>query len=439
MAISDEDWLLTLQMGDEELRRIRDTVSSGLDCKGLEYIKDNYIIKDNKLFRCLGGDKNRLRWVVPKGARWQLCRMNHDDIGHVGFEKTLERLKKNYWFAKMNRFVKKYVGACIECAYAKKSSNNREGLLHPIPKVADPFHTLHVDHLGPFVKSKRGHTHILVVVDSFTKFAFIKPVRNTNTQNVIKVLEDIFFTFKTPERLISDRGSCFTSHNFRRFCLDKGIKHILNAVSSPRSNGQVERYNRTILDSLTAQNLRDCERDWDNKLGKIQWGLNNTLQKTTGRTPAEVMFGMSMNGEVNACLSEVANETQEPYELSALREEVKSRIDKAQEAQKSYYDKNRHPAHLYNLGDLVKITKVAFHNDGKSTKLLPSYEGPYRVVKVIGNDRYKVAPIPGFEGMKTKRRTTVAADRMKPWIHIAALGIDDVTDTMDDESDEEIS
>lgn len=105
--ISSDDWLHTLQLGDSELCRIKDILKSDLDEKGLSYINDNYIVKDNKLFRYLDGDKNNIRWVVPKGARWQLCRMNHDDIGHFSVEKTLERLKKTYWFAKMSRFAKK--------------------------------------------------------------------------------------------------------------------------------------------------------------------------------------------------------------------------------------------------------------------------------------------------------------------------------------------
>ncbi|XP_046976341.1 uncharacterized protein K02A2.6-like [Vanessa cardui] len=207
----------------------------------------------------------------------------------------------------MSRFVKKYVGACIECAYAKNNCATREGLLHPIAKVEIPFHSLHVDHLGPFVKSNRGFTYLLVIVDGFTKFCFLKPVRNTNTQNVVRVLEDIFSTFRNPDRLISDRGSCLTSHSFKRFCLDRGIKHVLNAVASPGSNGQVERYNRTILDSLKAFSIKHGEKEWDKNLGKIQRGLNNTIQKTIGRKPSEVMFGTSMNSEFNPMLNDATS------------------------------------------------------------------------------------------------------------------------------------
>lgn len=437
MSISSQDWLQTLQLGDSELRRIRDILTTNIDTDGLNYIKDNYVIRDDKLYRCVGGDKGNLRWVVPKGARWQLCRLNHDEIGHFGAEKTLERLKKMYWFPKMAKFVNKYVQACIECAYAKKGTS-KEGFLHPIEKVEVPFHTLHVDHLGPFVRSKRGHSYLLVIVDSFTKFVFIKPVRNTKSLVTIKVLEDIFYTFRNPDRIISDRGTSFTSHVFKRFCKEKGIKHVLNAVASPRSNGQVERYNRTILNSLKAQNLNFDEKDWDDKVGRVQWGINNTCHKTIGRTPAEVMFGVNINSEINPSMNEIVNEVREQTDLQTIRENVKDRTDEEQEKQKRHYDKNRRPAQLYNEGDLVKITRTTFDNDGKSKKLMSSYIGPYRVTDVLGKDRYRVSAIPGLTSSKNKRNTTVAADRMLPWVHVAALQVNecDVGISSDDEAGE---
>lgn len=195
----------------------------------------------------------------------------------------------------------------------------------------------------------------------------------------------------------------------------------MNAVSSPRSNGQVERYNRSILNSLTAQNLNNDEKAWDEKIGVVQWGLNNTSQKITGRTPAEVMFGTSMNSEVDAKLNEIRRNAREDTDVIRIREEVKDRLHDQQIKQKEYYDKSRKPAREYKMGELVKVTKVAFSNEGKSTKLLPSFIGPYTVVKVLGNDRYRLAAIPGLTSTKSKRKTTVAADRMLPWVHMRLL------------------
>ncbi|CAG9137171.1 unnamed protein product [Plutella xylostella] len=58
MSICGEDWLHTLQLGDSELNRIRDILKNNVDEKGLQYIRDNYVIKGDKLYRYLDSDKN---------------------------------------------------------------------------------------------------------------------------------------------------------------------------------------------------------------------------------------------------------------------------------------------------------------------------------------------------------------------------------------------
>lgn len=60
-----------------------------------------------------------------------------------------------------------------------------KGFAHPIPKGKISLEMLHIDHLGPFTKSKRGKFHQIVAVDAFTKFTFFKAVRSTiNTSEV---------------------------------------------------------------------------------------------------------------------------------------------------------------------------------------------------------------------------------------------------------------
>lgn len=426
MQIQSENWLLTLQLGDEEIRRTRDILNSKEKIEEIKSIKDNFVIEENQLFRYIDDDKKEKRWVVPKGARWQICKLNHDDIGHFAFEKTYDRIKKNYWFPKMRHFIKKYVKACLNCAYHGENNSSNEGFLNPIEKVPTPFHTLHIDHLGPFVRSKNGNTHLLVIVDSFTKYCFIKAVKDTKTKHVINILKDLFYMFRIPTRIICDRGSSFTSNSFTQFCSEKKIKLIHNAVACPRANGQVERYNRTILKSLSTQTHDLDERVWDEYVGIVQWGINNTLHKSIGKTPAELLFGVAMNCEVDGAFDQILETTRSQINVEDIRSEAIENISKAQNVQKLNYDKNRKSATVYKEGDLVKITKVSFDNDGKSKKLVNKYLGPFKVTKVIGNDRYRISNIDGFNN-KTKRKykATVAADRMRPWIHLAALDVQD--------------
>lgn len=106
------------------------------------------------------------------------------------------------------------------------------------------------------------------MVDGFTKYCFVKPVKDTKTKSTVKVLKNVFDYFMLPLRIISDRGT--SSGAFGNFCDTHGIKHVLNAVACPRANDQAERFNQTILNSLMRHNTGNDERDWDTWLGKIQ-------------------------------------------------------------------------------------------------------------------------------------------------------------------------
>lgn len=163
--------------------------------------------------------------------------------------------------------------------------------MHPIPKGDTPFHTLHMDHLGPFVRSRNCNCYILGIIDGFSKFIFIKPVKNLKSKTTVKVLQDIFDVIGVPKVIISDRGTSFTAATFKKYVEMIGAKHVLNAVATPRANGQIERYNRTILESLAASNNGLDERDWETHVGQVQWSLNNTINKTTGTTPSDIVFG----------------------------------------------------------------------------------------------------------------------------------------------------
>jgi transposase InsO family protein len=338
-----EDWISTVQSSDDEVSRIK-RILSDPEFETVVDVRKNYRLKSGKVYRVLGDGINEgMRWVVPKGVRWQVTKMNHDDIGHFGFDKTLHRIQQSFWFPKMRRFIKKYVRACIECAH-HKDSGKRPGQLHPIEKIEIPFHTIHADHLGPFVRSKRGNIYILVIICGFTKFINITAVKNTKSSTTIRVFREHFGHFGAPVRLITDQGTSFTSNSFRSFAKSHGIKHILNAVATPRANGQVERFNRTILDALSTKCHGQDDKSWDEYIPDIQIGINTTIHKTTGKSPSELLFGYRLKSRTENVLSEVIDETLEivrPENIEEVRREAGERIRIQQTKDKSQYDKKR--------------------------------------------------------------------------------------------------
>ncbi|KMQ98328.1 transposon ty3-g gag-pol polyprotein isoform x2 [Lasius niger] len=116
-------------------------------------------------------------------------------------------------------------------------AGKRQCKLNIIEKVPIPFHTIHVDHVGPFETSSKNNKFLFVLVDAFTKFTIIEPVKSQKACYVVKILTNLIYLFEVPHRIISDRGTAFTSQAFRMFCDSYGIKHVLNAVATPRANG----------------------------------------------------------------------------------------------------------------------------------------------------------------------------------------------------------
>lgn len=110
-----------------------------------------------------------------------------------------------------------------------------------IPTV--PFDVIHMDHLGPFIKTKRGNEYILLVVDALTRYSIIVPVKSTKTKPVIETLDILTLYFGLTGRIVTDHGTAFTSSVFRNYCNENNIQHIKVAVRTPRANRIAERIN----------------------------------------------------------------------------------------------------------------------------------------------------------------------------------------------------
>lgn len=404
------DWFYTVQYQDDKLKNIIDQLKSE---SAERNIVNNYIIIDNRLYRKTTGG-NRL--VVPSAARWKILQMHHDEIGHVGLKRCTDLIKSNFWFPKMTRFIRKYVTSCLCCAYGKGSYGKNEGKLHPIPKPNEPFRMIHVDHLGPFCRTKKGYAYMLVITDAFSKFVIAECTRTVNSIETIRILKRTFALFGYPDRVVTDHGKAFTSRYFKKFAADKQFRHTLNAIACPRANGQVERTNRTILNALRATDTSEAAINWSNCLPDVIWGINNTLNETTGFKPYDLMFA-----RCGRPVCDVTIPDQVPESTQVKRSKASARIDKASIKMKRNFDKRRKNSHIYKKGDLVLWRQAPTSSVSKvNTKLDDLYSGPYIVTKVVGNDRYRIRSIKGLRGYKNFTGL-VSADSLRPYRSIAPV------------------
>lgn len=131
-----------------------------------------------------------------------------------------------------------------------RSPHSREGEIQIVSSPKTPLETLHVDHFGPLQETADGFKHIFVIVDAFTRFTWLFPVKSTSTKEVCLWLERLFAICGTPNEIVSDRGTAFTSNEFTTFIERFKIKHRKIAAASPWANGIAERTNRFLISSL---------------------------------------------------------------------------------------------------------------------------------------------------------------------------------------------
>lgn len=377
---------------------------------------------ENKLFEMRNGlvyrkHQGQILFYVPAALETSVIHKYHNEMSHVGVEKTIRNVLDSYWFPEMKAKIEKHIRCCLKCVAFTPNSGRSEGVLHSIPKGNVPFATLHIDHLAPASRSNSVRSrYIFLIIDAFTKYVKLYAVRSTNATEVIKCLRSYFEHYSRPLRIISDRGSCFTSREFEEFLNNQNIQHVKIATASPQANGQVERLNRTIL-PMIAKLADERNTSWCSTLKDVEFACNNTVSKATNECPSMLLFGVRQRGDTIDGLRdalELRGQIGTSRELPCLREKASVRIRKNQDANKRVYDRKHKAVTKYKTGDKVMI-KNFDNSPGVSQKLVPKFKGPYEIDRVLRNDRYIIKDVEGFQLSRTPYQGTWEASNMRPW------------------------
>ena len=116
-----------------------------------------------------------------------------------------------------------------------------------------PWDMLSIDVMGPFVGSKKGERYILSIIDCFSKYLILVPLRDHTAPSVSKALyERVIGSFGCPQRILSDRGTEFMGRIRDEMVNLLGVQHVLTSPYYPQGNDIVERSHRTIHNMLRA-------------------------------------------------------------------------------------------------------------------------------------------------------------------------------------------
>ncbi|GFT96446.1 retrovirus-related Pol polyprotein from transposon 412 [Trichonephila clavipes] len=239
-------------------------------------------------------DGKTFRWqlILPKTRVSTVLKELHGSPtgGHFGVMKTLQKVRERFYGNNVQSDVEKCCRICDPCAARKGPRKRTRGRLQ-LYNLGAPFERIAFDILGPLSRSSDDNNNILVVMDYFTKWPEVYPIPDQEASTVAEVLVQHWISrFGVPLQLHSDQGRKFDSAVCKRRCEILAIDTTRTTALHPQSDGMVERFNRTILNSLSLL-VSSNQQDWDRKLPFSLLAYRSAVHETTGYSPSQMLFG----------------------------------------------------------------------------------------------------------------------------------------------------
>ena len=357
---------------------------------------DHLLLNDGILYRkwtSVDKTTDRLQVVLPEKYRSSFIRLVHTGMtgGHLGRQKTEEQVQRRAYWPKWRSDVSLELKKCVECAQYHRSKPPRQTPLHPF-NAGEPFEVIAIDVTGRHPKSLLGNEYIITVSCLFSRWAEAFPVRNHTAPTVAKVLvEQVFCRFGVPKRVLTDLGSEFQSQLFQEMCKKFEIDQVRTTAYQPRTNGQVERFHRT-LNSMLGKTVTCHQRDWDIRLPFVMAAYRASRHDSTKYTPNMLVLGRENRAPADLVMGPVKGEEEHYDSYDDYVCELQSRMRSAHHLAREHL---RTAAERRKEAYDVKVKDVQFKIGqwvwylvprkfvGRYPKWTKNYQGPYLVVNTI--------------------------------------------------------
>ena len=358
--------------------------------------------------------KERSQLVLPSQFKEFVLKQLHDDMGHQGAERVTALARDRFYWPQMQREIEEYTTSKCHCLKQRKPNHKTTAPLVPIT-TTQPFELVSLDFLH-LEQSVGGQEYILVIMDHYTRFAQAYATSNKSAKTAAdRLFNDFIPRFGFPVRIHHDQGREFENKLFERLCQHSNIARSRTTPYHPQGNGNVERFNRTLLAML--RNLNTTERSrWKDHLQKVVHAYNCTKHASTGfspffllfgrspRLPVDVAFGLKTSEDGKNALSHQEYAERWRSQMEQAYELASRNMKQTAERRKNCYDL-RARSTVLSPGDRVLVRNLA--PQAGPAKLRSYWENAiYKVVKQCNDSIpvYVLTPENGVGRTRTLHR-----------------------------------
>lgn len=329
--------------------------------------------------------------------REDLMRQAHEGTAaHLGIEKTVEVLREGYFWEGLVGDVREFVRACHSCQQANASTKKPVGPLHPLPVPRDKFDDIAMDFVGP-LPSAGGHDYLLTITDRLTGFIELVPCSTTlNARDLALLFWNCWVSrYGLPLSITSDRDALFTSRFWTTLWDEQGVRLKMSTAFHPQTDGTSERSNKTVGQLLRSWVNRQGT-SWAKFLPRISQAMNNTVRRSTGYSPIQLVFGRRLRTLPGIArpppFTRESVPTHADWTAAAAQQDLfladaQDNLVLAKHRMAIQANRHRRSEIIYNVGDWVWLDtrnrlKEFKSGDGdfRAAKFFPRFQGPYKVL-----------------------------------------------------------
>jgi transposase InsO family protein len=188
-----------------------------------------------------------------------------------------------------------------------------------------------------------------VITDYFSRWVEAVALKNKIALTTAQcVFETIVERHGMPKTIVSERGTNFTSSLFRYFCTKLQMKPKFTTAYHQASNGETERFNRTLMTMLRKELVDGAHSNWQELIDPLLFAYRSSIHSSTKESPYYIVHGRDPNIPINEFLSGAPQTDKSPSDyvgglvnrlLLLFFQRVAEESDKARERQRQQYNK----------------------------------------------------------------------------------------------------
>ena len=355
-----------------------------LNQKEKSKLSNIYQVYNHKLYR---KEKGLWKLVVTPEISQELLKEIHEAYGHCGVKRTYCIFKEHFTGDHSYKFTKKLIKTCDTCQKCKDHFKKCVGLTKPIlPKEKGSL--VSIDYYGPLVSSTSGVKYILVIIDNFTKYVRLYPMKRATTTVTLNKLKEYIREIGKPKEILTDTGSQFTSKTWIKQSGELGIKPKFTAIRNPCTN-LAERVNRQLANIFRVM-VNGHQTRWAKYLKVVEKCINETNHETIEMTPFQAQWGH----KPRRIWEKYVDRELMREEMKECREAIYRKLKKKGERQAKKNNENSNRV-KFEVGDLVliKTNPISDAMNKVTAKLCKLFEGPFIIKSIKGDATYELVDI----------------------------------------------